>query len=238
MIIILPVLLLRKNSKRGGKRGAANYSARFRKFAKADWGQLFDEAITDAKHDSQWSANPKPGSTGPYRQDDAAILAHAVNLAKAGKYVQAIRTLEGFCVAANTTATVNKLRALHDDDKGTIPNQTFEHASEIAPQVTFTALELREAINTSARRSSEDAGGWKIEHISILTGVSEILEDLSTYFTKILRGDLTPEISKLYSGAHLIFLNKDALGHAIRPIGVPLVFRRVAGRMLARRHRD
>ena len=238
MFTILPILLLRKNSKRGGKRGAANYGARFTKFQKGNWEQLLNEALADAKHDSAWSANLEPGSARSHRQNEAVILDHAENLAKAGKYAQAIRTLEGFGVAANTAETVDKLRALHGEDKGRIPPQAFEHAREIAPSINFTALELREAINTSARRSSEDAGGWKVEHLSILTGVPEILNDLTTYFTKILRGDMTPEIRRLYSGARLVALNKDALGHAIRPIGVPLVFRRVAGRMLARRHRD
>lgn len=62
------------------------------------------------------------------------------------------------------------------------------------------------------------------------------LTSLTTYFRRACRGELPTIAAATFSSARMVALNKSRPG--VRPIGVPLVLRRMAGRLFAVRFRD
>lgn len=126
--------------------------------------------------------------------------------------------------------TLQGLRRLHPEDPNAIPEGIRRKAAEWASEVEVDEGDVHDAVASAPEKKSEDAFGWKAEHLKALLASAPALAALVSLFLIICRGALPNLAAAAMAGARLVALNKpDNAG--IRPIGVPLVWRRVAGRI-------
>ena len=235
----LPPLLLRME-RRGGKASMQHrLPTNLSTFVRGDWETLWKKTLVDATADARTPRRPAPDNP------DAGVTARlqqvrALGLAADGRYAAALGVYDNLGIAPPTTegadSTLTRLRELHPDDNREIPAELIAKANEWAATFTITSEEVLKAASTSPRRRSEDSFGWKAEYVQASLGCQKTLDSLTRVFQRICRGQLPEAAAADFSGARLVPLNKPKPG--IRPIGVPLVLRRIAGRIFGTRYRD
>ena len=148
--------------------------------------------------------------------------------------------MESLGSAPPTQETIDKLRSLHPDDPNgdhPIPDALKREGEEWARGVIIDDDDVLKAVSSAPKNKSEDLFGWRAEHIAPLLKYPDSLNALTTIFTLICRGSLPDLAAEAFCSGRLVALLKPDPG-GLRPIGIPLIFRRLAGRIYNARSKD
>jgi len=250
LLYMLPLLLLRVEA-RGGTHGGSNggLAARLVLFSKGDWQRLWEAALrdgaTNVAHTAARSARAA-AATDLLSPVDAAAAAkdartkRALKLAVEGSPSAALSAMEGLGSAPPTEETYELLQSLHPADPGgdhPVPDNLKREGDIHAAQVNISRDDVLKAVTSAPKRKSEDGFGWKVEFIVHLMSDSNALDALSNILQYMCRGSLPELTAAAFRSARLVALLKPDPG-GVRPIGIPLVWRRVAGRIFNARCKD
>ena len=167
-------------------------------------------------------------------------MKRACKLALEGSSSAALSAMEGLGMAPPTQDTVDKLHELHPEDPDglhPIPNQLQKQGKEWAKEVQIDGDDVLTAVASAPKRKSEDMNGWRVEFLMALLNFPDALAALVTIFRQICTGALPVQAAAAFRRGRLVAIQKPDPG-GIRPIGIPLVWRRMAGRIFNAKHKD
>jgi len=248
LLFSLPVMCLRAETG-GGAKSQGGLAKRLNAFQNGGWPELWDTAMHEGRANSMREATRYATAAAAAADRSPAELhttekematRRGIKLATEGSSAAALSAMEGLGMAPPTEETFAKLVDLHPDDPAgdaPIPKELRRQGKEWAREVEIEEDDVLTATISAPKRKSEDVFGWRMEYILPLLSHPKALAALVTLFNVIGTGKLPDAAAAAFRLGRLVALAKPDPG-GVRPIGIPLVFRRICGRIFNMQNKD
>ena len=232
---LLPALLNRE-TRRGGRQGAAELAGRYAQWQRHDYAGLIAEYRVDCARAAAREARRRGDGEG----DEERLIRRVEALLSKGKISGAARLLESFGVADIHDPAI--LRQMVDKHPGRGADAALPPPPEDTPVLRVCPERVAEALRALDDDKAAGPTAWTNHLLRVLAPTvpfqtplaNQVVPELAHYAELLLNGALPPWAYGVYAATRLVPLNKTELAEGApadaRPVGIGCCVRRALTR--------